>query len=185
MRSVALRQLSPPKSYRHRQQPLKTPDTVSPVSHLCQAFRLWRKGVHWLQVGERFQSPRCGHLGDRSGRRGGASSRLSVERRRGCDRSRSGSCQTTRIRTRRAGKAERGWRVGARTRPHLGSAHLPGSVQEGAVIEGIREGREPRALTRRDRCRTKRSATSTSTSNSGNTLRVYPRTRSDLRSKER
>jgi predicted dinucleotide-binding enzyme len=29
----------------------------------------------------------------------------------------------------------RGWRAGARTRRHLGSAHLPGFVQEGAVID--------------------------------------------------
>jgi 8-hydroxy-5-deazaflavin:NADPH oxidoreductase len=43
--------------------------------------------------------------------------------------------QTTRVRTRQAGKAQRGWRAGARTRPHLGSAHLPGFVQEGAVID--------------------------------------------------
>jgi predicted dinucleotide-binding enzyme len=50
-------------------------------------------------------------------------------------RSRGGFGQTTRIRTRRAGKAQRGWRAGARTRPHLGSAHLPGFVQEGAVID--------------------------------------------------
>jgi 8-hydroxy-5-deazaflavin:NADPH oxidoreductase len=33
------------------------------------------------------------------------------------------------------GKAQRGWRAGARTRPHLGSADLPGPVQEGAVID--------------------------------------------------
>ncbi len=31
-------------------------------------------------------------------------------------------------------KAQRGWRAGARARPHLGSAHLPGFAQEGAVI---------------------------------------------------
>src|ERR1700736_195827 len=61
--------------------------------------------------------------------------RLSVERRRGRDRSRGGLGQTTRVRTRQAGKAQRGWRVGARTRPHLGPAHLPGFVQEGAVID--------------------------------------------------
>jgi hypothetical protein len=65
----------------------------------------------------------------------GASGRLSVERRRGRDRSRGEFGQTTRVRTRQAGKAKRGWRAGARTRPHLGSAHLPGSVQEGAVID--------------------------------------------------
>src|ERR1700722_2409684 len=39
------------------------------------------------------------------------------------------------VRTRQAGKAQRGWRAGACTRPHLGSAHLPGFVQEGAVID--------------------------------------------------
>src|SRR6202030_1396220 len=78
---------------------------------------------------------RCGHLGDRSGRRGRSPGRLSVERRRGRDRSRGGFGQTTRVRTRRAGKAQRGWRAGARTRRHLGSAHLPGFVQEGAVID--------------------------------------------------
>ena len=39
------------------------------------------------------------------------------------------------VRTRQAGKAQRGWRAGARTRPHLGSAHLSGFVQEGAVID--------------------------------------------------
>ena len=61
--------------------------------------------------------------------------RLSVERRRGRDRSRGGFGQTTRVRTRQAGKAQRGWRAGARTRPHLGSAHLPGFVQEAAVID--------------------------------------------------
>ena len=33
------------------------------------------------------------------------------------------------------GKLKRGWRAGARTRPHLGPAHLPGFVQEGAVID--------------------------------------------------
>ncbi len=60
--------------------------------------------------------------------------RLSVERRRGRDLSRGGFGQTTRVRTRQAGKAQRGWRAGARTRPHLGSAHLPGFVQEAAVI---------------------------------------------------
>src|SRR5882724_4841481 len=43
--------------------------------------------------------------------------------------------KTTRVRTRQAGKAQRGWRAGARTRPHLGPAHLPGFVQEGAVID--------------------------------------------------
>jgi hypothetical protein len=62
---------------------------------------------------------------------GRPSGRLSVERRRGRDRSRGGLGQTTRVRTRRAGKAQRGWRAGARTRPHLGPAHLPGFVQEG------------------------------------------------------
>jgi predicted dinucleotide-binding enzyme len=36
---------------------------------------------------------------------------------------------------RQAGKVQRGWRAGARTRPNLGSAHLPGFVQEGAVID--------------------------------------------------
>jgi hypothetical protein len=56
-------------------------------------------------------------------------------RRRGRDRSRGGLGQTTRVRTRQAGKAQRGWRAGARTRPHLGSAHLPGFIQEGAVID--------------------------------------------------
>src|SRR5437762_12314207 len=61
--------------------------------------------------------------------------RLSIERRRGRDRSRGGLGQTTRVRTRQAGKAQRGWRAGARTRPHLGPAHLPGFVQEGAVID--------------------------------------------------
>ena len=35
----------------------------------------------------------------------------------------------------RAGKAERGWRAGARSRRHLGPAHLRGFVQEGAVID--------------------------------------------------
>src|SRR6202040_721971 len=64
--------------------------------------------------------------------------RLSVERRRGRDRSRGGFGQTTRVRPRQAGKAQRGWRAGARTRPHLGSAHLPGFVQEGAVIDAKR-----------------------------------------------
>src|SRR4051812_11398301 len=39
------------------------------------------------------------------------------------------------VRTRQAGKAQRGWRAGARTQPHLGPADLPGFVQEGAVIE--------------------------------------------------
>ena len=34
-----------------------------------------------------------------------------------------------------AGRAQPGWRTGARTRPHLGSAHLPGPVQEGAVTD--------------------------------------------------
>ena len=33
------------------------------------------------------------------------------------------------------GKVQRGWRAGARTRPDLGSPHLPGFVQEGAVID--------------------------------------------------
>src|SRR6266487_5683883 len=61
--------------------------------------------------------------------------RLSIERRRGRDRTRGGLGQTTRVRTRQAGKAQRGWRAGARTRPHLGPAHLPGFVQEGAVID--------------------------------------------------
>jgi hypothetical protein len=37
-------------------------------------------------------------------------------------------------RTRQAGKAQRRWRARARTRPHLGSTHLPGFVQEGAVV---------------------------------------------------
>jgi hypothetical protein len=60
---------------------------------------------------------------------------LTIERRRRRDRSRGGFGQRTRVRTRQAGKAQRGWRAGARTRPHLGSAHLPGLVQEGAVID--------------------------------------------------
>src|ERR1700680_1938915 len=91
--------------------------------------------LHRRQVRERLQSPDCGHPGYRSDRRGRPSGRLSVERRRGRDRSRGGFGQTTRVRPRQAGKAQRGWRAGARTRPHLGSAHLPGSVQEGAVID--------------------------------------------------
>ncbi len=33
------------------------------------------------------------------------------------------------------GQAQRGRLAGARTRPHLGSAHLPGSGQEGAVVD--------------------------------------------------
>jgi len=33
------------------------------------------------------------------------------------------------------GKFNEGWRAGARTRENLGSAHLPGPVQEGAVID--------------------------------------------------
>jgi hypothetical protein len=53
------------------------------------------------------------------------------------NRSRGGFGQTTRVRARQAGKAQRGWRAGARTRPHLGSAHLPGFVQEGAVIDDL------------------------------------------------
>lgn len=36
---------------------------------------------------------------------------------------------------RQSGKAQRGWRAGARTRPHLGPAHLPGFVQEGVVTD--------------------------------------------------
>jgi predicted dinucleotide-binding enzyme len=60
---------------------------------------------------------------------------LTIERRRRRDRSRGGFGQRTRVRTRQAGKAQRGWRAGARPRPHLGSAHLPGFVQEGAVID--------------------------------------------------
>jgi len=82
-----------------------------------------------------FQSPGCGHAGCRSDRRGGPPGRLSVERRRGRDCSRGGFGQTTRVRTRQAGKVQRGWLAGARTRPHLGSAHLPGLVQEGPVID--------------------------------------------------
>jgi len=39
------------------------------------------------------------------------------------------------VRTRQAWKAQRGWSAGARTRSHLGSSHLPGLVQEGAVID--------------------------------------------------
>jgi hypothetical protein len=39
------------------------------------------------------------------------------------------------VRTRQAGKAQRGWRAGARTRPHLEPAHLPGFTQEGEVID--------------------------------------------------
>jgi NAD(P)-dependent dehydrogenase (short-subunit alcohol dehydrogenase family) len=58
-----------------------------------------------------------------------------INDRRGRDRSRGGLSQTTRVRTRQAGKAQRGWRAGADTRPHLGPAHLPGFVQEGAVID--------------------------------------------------
>jgi len=64
---------------------------------------------------------------------GRPSGRLSSERRRGRDRSRGGFGQKTRVRTRQPGKVRRGWRAGARTRPQLGSAHLPGFVQEGAV----------------------------------------------------
>ena len=104
-------------------------------SWTASVLRLRREGVHRRQVRERFQSPACGHPGYRSGRRGRPPGRLSVERRRGRDRSRGGFGQTTRVRTRRAGKAQRGWRAGACTRPHLGSAHLPGFVQEGAVID--------------------------------------------------
>ena len=47
--------------------------------------------------------------------------RLSVEPRRGRDRSRSRLGQTTRGRTRQDGEAQRGWRAGARTRPHFSS----------------------------------------------------------------
>jgi len=36
--------------------------------------------------------------------------------------------QKTWVRTRQAGKVQRGWRASARTRPNLGSAHLPGFV---------------------------------------------------------
>jgi NADP oxidoreductase coenzyme F420-dependent len=63
------------------------------------------------------------HPGDRSDRRGRPPGRLSVERRRGRDRSRGGFGQTTRVRARQAGKTQRGWRAGTRTRPHLGSTH--------------------------------------------------------------
>jgi uncharacterized membrane protein YccC len=91
--------------------------------------------VHWRQIRERFQSSDCGHPGCRSNRRGRPPGSLSVERRRGRDRSRGGFSQTTRVRTCHAGKVQRGWRAGARTRPHLGPAHLPGFVQEGAIID--------------------------------------------------
>src|ERR1700730_12162786 len=97
-------------------------------------LRLRREGVHRRQARESFQSPGCGHFGYRSNRRGRPPGRLSIERRRGRGFSRGGFGQTTRVRTRQAGKAQRGWRAGARTRPHLGSAHLPGSVQEATVI---------------------------------------------------
>jgi predicted dinucleotide-binding enzyme len=36
---------------------------------------------------------------------------------------------------RQAGKAQRRWRAGARTRPHLGLPHLPGFVQGAAVFD--------------------------------------------------
>lgn len=68
-------------------------------------------------------------------RRGRPPRGFPVERRRGHDRSRGGLGQTTRVRTRQAGKTRRGWRACARTRPHLGPSHLPGFVQEGAVID--------------------------------------------------
>ena len=59
-----------------------------------------------------------------------------VEAARSSWQSRSGS--TARLRRPcRAGKAQPGRRAGARTRPHLGSAHLPGFVQEGAVIDDL------------------------------------------------
>ena len=74
------------------------------------------------------------HPGRRSERRGRPPRRLPVERRRGRDRSRGGPGQAARLRTRRSGQARRGWRAGARPRPHLGPADLPGPVQEGAVI---------------------------------------------------
>src|SRR6202166_2383220 len=93
------------------------------------------KSFTGAKVVKGFQSPGCGHPGYRSDRRGRPPGRLSVERRRGRDRSRGGFGQTTRVRTRQVGKVQRGWRAGARTRPHLGSAHLPGFVQEGAVID--------------------------------------------------
>ena len=40
----------------------------------------------------------------------------------------------TRVRPRQSRKAQRGRRAGARARPRLGTTHLPGSVQEAAVI---------------------------------------------------
>ena len=43
-------------------------------------LRLRRESVQRCQAGERLQSPDCGHAGYRSGRRGGPSSCLSVER---------------------------------------------------------------------------------------------------------
>jgi hypothetical protein len=58
-----------------------------------------------------------------------------VERRRKRDRARGGLGQTTRVRPHRVGKAQRGRRAGACARPRLGSADLPGSVQEGAIID--------------------------------------------------
>ena len=60
---------------------------------------------------------------------------LSVERRRRRDRSRGGFGQTTRVRTRQAGKVQRGRRASACTRRRLGLTHLPGFVQEAAVID--------------------------------------------------
>src|SRR3984893_860577 len=96
-------------------------------------LRLRREGVPRRQARERFQSPVCGHFGYRSNRRGRPPGRLSIERRRGRGFSRGRFGETTRVRTRQAGKAQRvaRWCTHAAA---LGSAHLPGSVQEATVI---------------------------------------------------
>jgi len=94
-----------------------------------------RESVQRRQARQRLQSLDCRYARDRSSRRGRPPGRLFVERRPGHHHTRGGFGNRTRVRTRQSGQAQRGWRAGSRTRPHLGSTHLPGRVQKAAVID--------------------------------------------------
>src|SRR3546814_18745939 len=92
-----------------RPPPLSTrPDTRLPYTSLFRSaggspvLRLWREGVHRRQARQGVQSPDCSHSGCRSERRGRPPGRLSIERRRGRDRSCGGPGQTTRVRDRKS-----------------------------------------------------------------------------------
>jgi hypothetical protein len=101
-----------------------------------------------------LQSPGCGHPATDPIVEGGERVVFLSSDDEDAIRSRGGFGQRTRVRTRQAGKAQRGWRAGARTRPHLGSAHLPGFVQavnNRPPCDLARDGMVPKRPMRSDR----------------------------------